>query len=316
MAHRGDDNRNTNRSTGGGMMMLRRIILIGVAYYSSCVCITTTDAFGVGPSVKSIAKKIWGASSWRKSTQQRERAFLRHMDESDKGDDDIPGKKTNNMFQWKSDDKSLSSALGIDPDDHDTNKQPQPPSTPPPASVWKSVLPFFAGSDKKETTKSQPMTDVPSSSSVVVGADVSIPYDAAAQLSFADSDKSLTFEEFQRQYEADTVAYVTSKQPGNISIPYHAAARLAYDNNASAKKSMTFTQFKTKYEADAIALVKSKQSTTQTAEPEQTMPPKETTKPVMMTPVKVEIPNEMKEAGNKMFKEAGNKLVKEVVVSK
>jgi len=298
MTHRGDD-RTTNR-TGIGVMMLRRIVLVGVAY-SSCVCMTTTNAFG-GSSVKSIAK-LWGAS-WR---THRERAFLHMSDQSDKGDDDTPttskskGKnksKNTNMFQWKSDDK-LSSALGINPDDHNTNKQPQPPSTPPPASIWKSVLPFFAD---KESTKSEPMTED--------GADVSIPYDAAAQLAFGESDKSLTFEEFQRQYEADTVAHVTSKQPNNVSIPYDAAARLAYDNNASDKKSMTFTQFKTKYEADAIALVKSKQSSTQTPEPKQ--PPPKFTKPVM-TPVKVQISNEAKEARNKMIKEAGNKIVKEVV---
>jgi hypothetical protein len=34
-----------------------------------------------------------------------------------------------------------------------------------------------------------------------------------------------------------------------------------------------------------------------------------------MTPVKVQISNEAKEARNKMIKEAGNKIVKEVVVS-
>eukprot|EP00978_Attheya_sp_CCMP212_P004092 scaffold8852_cov38-Attheya_sp.AAC.1 len=323
MTHRGDD-RNTSRlRTGISVMMLRRIILVGVAYRSCVGNIPTTHAFG-GSSVRSIAK-LWGAS-WR---THRERAFLHMSDQNDKGDDDdtIPtstkSKKSNmNMFQWKSDDK-LSSALGINPsDNHNTstnNKQPQPPSTPPPASVWKTMLPFFAASNKKETTKTEPIKEA---------SDGSIPNDAmSAQLAFGESDKSLTFEEFQRQYEADTVAYVPSsiqQPPDNVDddvlIPYDAAARLAYDNTASdVQKSMTFAQFKTKYEADAIALVKSKNkpsSTRTPPQPKQTPPPpKETTKPVM-TPVKVEISNEEKkekEARNKMITDAGNKIVKEVV---
>jgi hypothetical protein len=42
----------------------------------------------------------------------------------------------------------------------------------------------------------------------------------------------------------------------DVSIPYDAAARLAYDKS---DKSMAYDDFKTKYEADAVAEVKSKQ---------------------------------------------------------
>ena len=43
----------------------------------------------------------------------------------------------------------------------------------------------------------------------------------------------------------------------DVSIPYDAAAMLAYE---SSDKSMSFADFKIKYEADAAALVKSKRS--------------------------------------------------------
>ena len=49
---------------------------------------------------------------------------------------------------------------------------------------------------------------------------------------------------------------VKSKQPIDVSVPYDAAARLAY--NAS-DRSMPFPEFEKKYKADAVAEVIAKQ---------------------------------------------------------
>lgn len=86
--------------------------------------------------------------------------------------------------------------------------------------------------------------------------DISIPYDAAARLAYESSDKSMKYEAFKSQYEADAVALVKSKQPIDISIPYDAPAKLAYE---SSDKSVPYDKFKEVYESDAVALVKSKQ---------------------------------------------------------
>jgi hypothetical protein len=82
--------------------------------------------------------------------------------------------------------------------------------------------------------------------------DLSIPYDAAAQLAYDASDKSMAYADFKTKYEADAVALVKSKQPIDISIPYDAAAKLAFE---ASDKSMAYADFKTKYEADAVAYV-------------------------------------------------------------
>jgi len=103
--------------------------------------------------------------------------------------------------------------------------------------------------------------------------DVSIPYDAAAQLAYDASDESMEFEDFKTQYLADAVALVKSKQPkkqletvvepvisklsADVSIPYDAAAKLAFD---ASDKSMAYADFKVKYEADAVASVIAKRS--------------------------------------------------------
>ena len=55
---------------------------------------------------------------------------------------------------------------------------------------------------------------------------------------------------FKTQFEADAVADVISKQPIDISIPYDAAAKLAFE---ASDKSMDYAAFKTKFEADAVA---------------------------------------------------------------
>jgi len=86
--------------------------------------------------------------------------------------------------------------------------------------------------------------------------DVSIPYDAAAQLAYEQTDKSMSFEDFKVKYLEDSVAHVISKRPVDVSIPYDAAAKLAYDHS---DKSMDYAAFKTKFEADAVADVIAKQ---------------------------------------------------------
>jgi len=86
--------------------------------------------------------------------------------------------------------------------------------------------------------------------------DVSIPYDATAQLAYGASDKSMAYDDFKAQYLADAVALVKSKQPVDVSIPYDATAKNAYE---ASDKSMAYDEFKAQYLADAVALVKSKQ---------------------------------------------------------
>jgi hypothetical protein len=124
------------------------------------------------------------------------------------------------------------------------------------------------------------MTEISSSSSktekaaaVAAVVDVSIPYDAAAQLAYTASDKTMEFEDFKQKYLANAVADVIAKrQPkksppnvaapaavatiADVSIPYDAPAALAY---AASDKTMEYAAFRAKYEADAVAGVISKQ---------------------------------------------------------
>jgi len=100
--------------------------------------------------------------------------------------------------------------------------------------------------------------------------DLSIPYDAAAMLAYEASDKSMAFDAFKTKYLDETVAYIKSKQPAakesatpaavaaavDLSIPYDATAKLAYD---ASDKSMPYEAFKTKYLEDTVAYIKSKQ---------------------------------------------------------
>ena len=110
-----------------------------------------------------------------------------------------------------------------------------------------------------------------------VAVDISIPYDAAAKLAYESSDKSMEYTAFKAKYEADAVADVTAKQPAkkkttaaavetkssaavsvDLSIPYDAAAKLAYE---ASDKSVEYAAFKEKFEADAVADVMAKKST-------------------------------------------------------
>jgi hypothetical protein len=107
--------------------------------------------------------------------------------------------------------------------------------------------------------------------------DISIPYDAAAKNAYEASDKKkMAYAAFKTKYEADAVAMVKSKSSKNkpqpakqaapkaaaaaapppppaavdISIPYDAAAKLAFE---ASDKKMAYPDFKTKYEAGAVA---------------------------------------------------------------
>jgi hypothetical protein len=135
--------------------------------------------------------------------------------------------------------------------------------------------------DARSTTVSKEqfisqMQEVKSIPEPEVPVDLSIPYDAAARLAYDGSDKSLPYGEFKAKYEADTVAMIKAKQPKrketaaapaasavtvegaaavDLTIPYDAAARLAYE---ASDKSISYEAFKPMYEAEAVAQVISK----------------------------------------------------------
>ena len=84
--------------------------------------------------------------------------------------------------------------------------------------------------------------------------DVSIPYDAAAELAFENSgDKSIPFSDFKVTYLAEAIESVKSKQP--ISVPYNAAAALAFEYS---DRDIPFSDFKANYLVETVELVKSK----------------------------------------------------------
>ena len=99
--------------------------------------------------------------------------------------------------------------------------------------------------------------------------DVSVPYDAAAMLAYEKTDKTEPFEIFKVKYEEDAVADVIAKQPKkesakaaaaptvDISVPYDAAAMLAYEKT---DKTEPFEIFKVKYEEEAVADVIAKRA--------------------------------------------------------
>ena len=82
--------------------------------------------------------------------------------------------------------------------------------------------------------------------------DVSIPYDAAAQLAYEASDKSQEYDAFKKAFEAAAVADVIAKNepPVDVSVPYDAAAQLAYE---ASDKSQKYDAFKKAFEAAAVA---------------------------------------------------------------
>ena len=107
-------------------------------------------------------------------------------------------------------------------------------------------------------------------------ADISIPYDATAQLAYQQAGSKGDFEAFKAQYLKDAIALVVAKKVAreggvpapvaaaavetsaavvDISIPYDATAQLAY---TSAGSPGDFETFKAQYLKDAIAMVVAK----------------------------------------------------------
>jgi hypothetical protein len=95
--------------------------------------------------------------------------------------------------------------------------------------------------------------------------DISVQYDAAAQLAYKASDKSMTYERFKIKYVEEAIALVKSKQPGyvpepppepiDVSIPYDAAALLAYEASSSR---LLFEAYKPIYIEETVNMVTTK----------------------------------------------------------
>jgi hypothetical protein len=136
-----------------------------------------------------------------------------------------------------------------------------------------------------KASASSPAAAAPAKVTQAVAAvvDISIPYDAPARLAWEKAGSKGDYAAFKTKYEADAVADVTKKhkvsasavakkdsQPASasakvtpavaavvdISIPYDAPARLAFEKAGSKGD---YAAFKTKYEADAVADVTKKQ---------------------------------------------------------
>ena len=76
------------------------------------------------------------------------------------------------------------------------------------------------------------------------------------QLIMAHDARSVTVSQDQFLSQMTEAAVSEAEEPIDISIPYDAPAKLAYE---SSDKSVAYADFKTKYEADAVADVVSKQ---------------------------------------------------------
>lgn len=107
--------------------------------------------------------------------------------------------------------------------------------------------------------------------------DISVPYNAAARLAYEAAGGPGDFATFEKNYIEETVAMVTAKkaerdgpkvEPApaapakkepvvdvDISIPYDAAAKLAYE---ASNKKMDYALFKEQYEANARSAVMAK----------------------------------------------------------
>jgi hypothetical protein len=117
--------------------------------------------------------------------------------------------------------------------------------------------------------------------------DISVPYDAAAMLAYEAAGSPAEFAAFKATYEADAVAMVTAKKAAvdaakapkkeapkteapkqvvaeevvDISVPYDAAAQLAYE--AAGKPVDDFAAFKETYVLEAVAMVTAKKAAQQ-----------------------------------------------------
>ena len=133
-------------------------------------------------------------------------------------------------------------------------------------------------------TKSEPVEAGASSSS---SNDISIPYDAAAKLAYqalsAEERSKTDYNVFQQLYTQQAVADVIAKKAVNkpstttattpvvsapsttttttttgsddVSVPYDAAAKLAFSKLHSIKHSLTYEQFQQQYEKNAVSNV-------------------------------------------------------------
>jgi hypothetical protein len=128
--------------------------------------------------------------------------------------------------------------------------------------------------------------------------DVTIPYDAAARLAYEKDGSIGSFEEYKVQYESKAVADVMAKKLGaasssspppatktvattavpttataipppstssdkseyDVSIPYDAAAKLAFQQLQTIRHQLTYEQFKLQYEKNAVANVMMKKN--------------------------------------------------------
>jgi hypothetical protein len=111
----------------------------------------------------------------------------------------------------------------------------------------------------------------PPAAAAAVHVDISVPYDAAARLAYASqADSSLPYEEFKAQFEAQAIQDVMAKRgapptthaaaatalTSDVSVPYDAAARLAYASQTN--NALPFDEFKVQFEAQAIQDVMAK----------------------------------------------------------
>lgn len=111
---------------------------------------------------------------------------------------------------------------------------------------------------------------IPEVAAAATVVDLSIPYDAAAKLAYsAVSNPTVDYLSFKAQYEAEAVASVTAKKAAkasppaaassdvvDLSIPYDAAAKLAYA--ALSTPNTDYLAFKAQYETEAVASVTTK----------------------------------------------------------
>ena len=121
-----------------------------------------------------------------------------------------------------------------------SSSSPHPPEGPPPRLYF-----------SEDTGKPLPNWTPPP--------DVSVPYDAAARLAYAKSNKRLSYDAFQQQYEAKARADVIRKNRPDVSVPYNAAAQLAYEQEQEqSNKTMSFEAFIQTYQEESVAQVMKK----------------------------------------------------------
>ena len=125
-----------------------------------------------------------------------------------------------------------------------------------------------------------PKKEAPKKVEEVAMVDIAVPYDAAAILAYEAAGSEGDFSAFKATYEAEAVAMVTAKKAAldapkapkkeeapkqvvadevvDISVPYDAAAQLAYE--AAGKPGDDFAAFKETYVLEAVAMVTAKKA--------------------------------------------------------